>query len=172
MTTKLAIALAATLVLAGCATRDPTAFAPVKDCFYPACSIAVDIVDDGNGGKKLKMEGDGNVRMATRHRLVAIIWNLRTPGYEFRGDSVRPHTARTADNVPVTNFGEWQQQILPHPYAYDKYSVTDRNSEPATLFYALTVYPSTGTPGAPVSASPAIVNDAHQGRNLGWLMLP
>jgi hypothetical protein len=153
MMKPLVIGIAAALVSAGCATRDPMPFAAVKDCFYPACSIDVEIVDDGSG----------------RH--VAIIWKLRTPGYEFSGDSVRPHSGRSAENRPATNLGEWEQQILPHPYQYDTYSVSDRNSERITLSYDVTVYPSFGTAGTPISLSRAIVNDPFQGRDHGWLMM-
>ncbi|MEO8755118.1 MAG: hypothetical protein ABI624_20845 [Casimicrobiaceae bacterium] len=172
MTTKqLVLGLAATLLVTGCATREPMPFPVAKDCYFLACSIDVEIVEDGSGGKKLKVEADGNVRMGTRHRLVAIIWNLRTPGYEFRGDSIRPHSGRSPENKAVTNLGEWEQQILPHGYWYDSYSVTNRNTERITLSYDLTVYPSYGTPGAPVSRKSAIANDAFQGRDHGWLMM-
>jgi hypothetical protein len=172
MTMKaLVFGVAAALALAGCATRDPMPFAAVKDCFYPACSIDVEIVEDGSGGKKLKLEGDGNIRMGTRHRHVAIVWKIRTPGYEFSWDSIRPHSSRSAENRSVTNVGEWEQQILPHPYLYDTYSVSDRNSERTTLYYEITVYPSTGTAGTPISLSRAIVNDSFQGREHGWLMM-
>ena len=172
MTTKtLAIGIAATLLAAGCATRDPMPFATAKDCFYPACSIDVQVVDDGSGGKRLQVEAGGNVRMGTRHRLVAIIWKLRTPGYEFRGDSIGPHASQSAGNTYVTGLGEWQQQILPHAYWYDTYSVTDQNTERVTLSYNITVYPSFGTPGRPVSFNSAIANDSFQGRDHGWLML-
>jgi hypothetical protein len=170
-TKKLVLGIAATLVVAGCATRDPMPFPVAKDCYFLACSMDVEIVEDGSGGKRLKLEADGNVRMGTRHRYVAIIWNLRTPGYEFHGDSVRPHNARSAQNKPVTNLGEWQQQILPNGYWYDNYSVTNLNSERITLSYDLTVYPSFGTPGPPISINPAIVNDSFQGRDHGWLMM-
>jgi len=167
----LVLGMAAALVSAGCATRDPMPFATGVDCFYPACSIGVEVVEDGSGGRKLKLEGDGNIRMGTRHRLVAIVWKIRTPGYEFGWDSIRPRSGRLADGSPATNLGEWEQQILPHPYAYDTYSVTDRNSERTTLYYDITVYPSFGTAGAPISLSRTIANDAFQGREHGWMMM-
>jgi hypothetical protein len=167
----LVFGIAAALVSAGCATRDPMPFATGMDCFYPACSIDVEIVDDGSGGGKLKLAGDGNIRMGTRHRLVAIVWKIRTPGYEFRGDSIRPHSGRLVEGRPATNLGEWEQQILPHPYFYDTYSVTDRNSERTTLVYDITVYPSAGTAGKPITLSRTIVNDSFQGREHGWLMM-
>lgn len=167
----LVIGIAAALVAAGCATRDPLPFAAGKDCFYPACTIDVEIVEDGRGGKMLKLEGDGNIRMGTRHRLVAIVWKLRTPGYEFSWDSIRPHSGRSTENNPGTNAGEWEQQILSHPYAYDTYSVTDRNSERITLSYDITVYPSAGTAGTPISLNRAIANDSFQGREHGWMMM-
>jgi hypothetical protein len=90
---------------------------------------------------------------AVRDRLVAIVWKIRTPGYEFGWDSIRPRSGRLPDGSPATNLGEWEQQILPHPYAYDTYSVTDRNSERTTLYYDITVYPSFGTAGAPISST-------------------
>ena len=170
MKNAIVVAVASTLSLAGCATRELPA--PVaKDCFYPACSINIEVVDDGSGGKRLKVDGDGNVRMATRHRLVAIVWNLRTPGYEFREDSIRPHTARTSANSQVTSLGAWQAQILPHAYWYDNISVTNQNTEKEVLFYDLTVYPSFGTVGSPATLAPTIFNDPFQGRDYGWLQM-
>ena len=44
-TTRLVIGIAATFLAAGCATRETAPYAQGKDCFYPACSIAVDVVD-------------------------------------------------------------------------------------------------------------------------------
>ena len=80
------------LALASCATRDPLPFPEATDCFYPACIINVAVVEEG-GVRKLKMRNDGNVRMGTRHRLTAIVWNIETPGYEFRGNSIGPPSA-------------------------------------------------------------------------------
>jgi hypothetical protein len=159
MTIKsLVVAVAAGLFASGCATYEPTPVANAKDCFYPACTLNVEVVDDGAGGKKLKVEGDGNVRMGTRHRLVAIVWNLKTPGYEFRGDSISPHT-RSTPGKPASPLGVWTEQILQHKYYDESISVTNQNTERAILYYDLTVYPSTGTPGQPLTLDPAIVND-------------
>ncbi|MBK9117393.1 MAG: hypothetical protein IPM22_17670 [Betaproteobacteria bacterium] len=146
-------------LMSACATLEPMPFANAKDCFYPACSLDVEVVDDGKGGKKLKVEGDGNVRMGTRHRLVAIVWNLKTPGYEFRGDSVLPHTGATARGMPANAPGAWSQTIVPHGYWYDSISVTSMNTERRLLNYDLTVYPASGTPGDYVTANAAILND-------------
>lgn len=147
------------LFAAGCATLDTAPIVNATDCFYPACSIDVTVVDDGKGGKMLKAAEDGNVRMGTRHRVVAIVWNLRTPGYEFRGDSVAPRTTRSAPGVPVTPPGVWSQEIIPHGYWWDNISVTNLNNERRVLYYDLTVYPSFGTPGKPLSLDGAILND-------------
>jgi hypothetical protein len=160
MTIKTFIAgTAVALVALGCATRDPMPFPVGKDCFYPACSVDVEVVDDGGGGKKLKVEGDGNLRMGTRHRLVAVIWNLRTPGYEFRGNSIRPHTSSATPGKVATATGVWERQIINHSYWYDSFSVTNRNTERLVLYYDITVYPSRGTSGQPVILDPAIMND-------------
>ena len=160
MTPKnLVVAVAVTLVTSGCATLEPMPFASGKDCFYPSCSLAVEVVDDGRGGKRLKVEADGNVRMGTRHRLVAIIWNLKTPGYEFHGDSIYPHTGRATATKPSTGVGAWNQQILSHAYWNDSISVTNHNNERTVLYYDITVYPSFGTPGGPLTLDPAIMND-------------
>lgn len=147
------------LFVAGCATYDPTPFAKATDCFYPACSIDVTVVDDGKGGKVLEAAGGGNVLMGTRHRVVAIVWNLRTPGYEFRGDSVMPRTTRSAPDAPVTPAGVWSQEIIPHAYWWDNISVTNLNNGRGLLYYDLTVYPSMGTPGKPLTLGAAILND-------------
>jgi hypothetical protein len=161
-----AVALAA----AGCTTLDPSPLPMAKECFYPSCSLNVEVIDDGRGGKRLRVEADGNIRMGTRHRLVAIVWNLKTPGYEFRGDSIYPRTAREAGR-PATGLGEWSGQILPHAYWYDSFSVTNLNSERRTLHYDITVYPDRSTPGQPITSGAAIANDAYQGRDWGWVFM-
>lgn len=125
---KLVTYALAAMALAGCNTLDPKPFANGKDCFYPACALDVQVVDDGKGGKKLQVEGDGNVRMGTRHKVVAIVWNLKTPGYEFRGDSVAPTTGAAARGRPGTALGAWHQEIAPHGYWPDSISVTNMNN--------------------------------------------
>ncbi|MFO1316453.1 MAG: hypothetical protein U1F58_12690 [Burkholderiales bacterium] len=160
MTLRHLLAIAAlALVATGCSTLDPKPFANATDCFYPACTIDVDVVDDGAGGKKLKAADDGNVRMGTRHRLVGIVWKLRTPGYEFRGDSVQPSRTRAAGVAPGLPAGSWSQEIRAHPYWFDTVSVTNINEGRSLLAYELTVYPIAGTPGKPVTLQAAIVND-------------
>lgn len=156
---KLALGALAALVVSGCATLDTAPITNATDCFYPACSIDVTVVDDGKGGKILKAAEEGNVRMGTRHRVVAIVWNLRTPGYEFRGDSVAPRTTRATPGASITPPGVWSQEIYPHAYWWDNISVTNLNNERRTLYYDLTVYPSTGTPGKPLTLDAAILND-------------
>ena len=155
----LAAGAAAALLLAGCATHDPKPFANATDCFYPSCAIDVEVIDDGSGGKKLKVADDGNVRMGTRHKVVAIVWNLRTAGYEFRGGSIAPHAVRARHDAPATSGGVWSQEIIAHPYWSDSISVTNLNNERRLLHYDLTVYPSRGTPGTPLKLDAAIMND-------------
>lgn len=153
------LGVAAVAGLASCATPEPMPFASATDCFYPMCSVNVEVVDDGKGGKKLTAYGDGNVRMGTRHKLVAIVWNLKTPGYEFRGDSLQPYSRANPRGKPTTPYGVWSQEIQTHGYWSDSISVTNMNNERRLLHYDLTVYPSFGTPGGPLSLDAAIMND-------------
>jgi hypothetical protein len=156
---NLVAGVAVALAASGCATHDPMPFAAGKDCFYPACVLDVAVVDDGKGGKTLKVDDGGNVRMGTRHRMVAIVWNLKTPGYEFRGNSLAPHSIRTASGTSTTGYGLWSQEFLPHGYWYDSISVTNQNTQRGLLTYDLTVYPSPGTPGDPLTLEAGIMND-------------
>jgi hypothetical protein len=144
------------LALASCATRDPLPFPEATDCFYPACVINVAVVEEG-GVRKLKMRNDGNVRMGTRHRLTAIVWNIETPGYEFRGNSIGPPSATGRGGY--ANAGMWEQQILNHYWSYHSVSVTDLNTEPAVLQYQITVYPDRVVGGDPVTATRGIMNN-------------
>ena len=152
---------------AACTTRDPMPFATAKDCFYPACGIDVEVVDDGRGGKLSRSRPTATCGWARGIRLVAIIWNLKTPGYEFRGDSIRPQAGREPGK-PWTSYGTWSSQVMPHAYWSDTYSVTDLNTERGILYYNITVYPDRYTPGAPMTFSAAIANDAGQS---GWLSM-
>ena len=151
------LATLAVLALASCATRDPMPFTTASNCFYPACVIDVDIVEEG-GVRKLKMTNDGNVRMGTRHRLTAIVWNVRTPGYEFRGNSIGPPAATTASGVLLPT-GSWDSQIINHNWSFHSVSVTDLNTERVVLTYQITVYPDRVVGGDPVTALRGIVND-------------
>ena len=158
MTTKTPlVATLAVLALASCATRDPLPFPTATNCFYPACVIDVDVIDEG-GVRKLKMTNDGNVRMGTRHRLTAIVWNIKTPGYEFNGSSIRPNAATLPSGVS-TPTGLWDSQIINHNWAWHSVSVTDLNTEPVVLSYQITVYPDRTVGGDPVTALRGIVND-------------
>jgi hypothetical protein len=158
MTTKTPLfATLAVLALASCATRDPMPFAEATNCFYPACVINVAVVDEG-GVRKLRMTNDGNVRMGTRHRLTAIVWNLQTPGYEFRGNSIRP-AAITAPAGGLSPAGLWGSQIIDHNWSFYSVSVTDLNTERAVMAYDITVYPDGIVRGDPVTATRGIVND-------------
>ncbi len=153
------MACAAALAAMGCATRDPMPFATAKDCFYPACSLDVEVVDDGAGGKKIKVEADGNVRMGTRHRVVAIVWRLRTPGYEMRYDSIRPHTGRSTPGKESTPRGVWESQMFPSGYSGDYVSITNLNTERVVMHYDIKLYPLRGLSGEPITLDPAIMND-------------
>lgn len=147
----------AALIATACATN--VKMEPGKDCAFPACYLSVRVVDDGKGGKKIDIEGGGNVRMMNRHKLVAIVWSLKGTEYEFRSNSIRPHTGRDGDGKLTTTRGEWDKQLLPALASWDSYYVTNRNTERVTLYYDMTVYPATGTPGPPITLDPAIFND-------------
>src|SRR4029434_8306926 len=122
MTTKTPlVATLAVLALASCATRDPMPFPTATNCFYPACVIDVDVVDEG-GVRKLKMTNDGNVRMGTRHRLTAIVWNIKTPGYEFKGSSIQPPATTLASGGPSPT-GLWDSKIIKQHWAEQSVSV-------------------------------------------------
>lgn len=151
------LATLAVMALASCATRDPMPFPEATNCFYPACVIDVAVVEEG-GVRKLKMANDGNVRMGTRHRLTAIVWNLQTPGYEFRGSSIRPTEAVTPTSG-MSHAGLWDGQIINHNWSFHSVSVTDLNTEVAVLRYDITVYPDRIVGGNPVSATRAIMNN-------------
>jgi hypothetical protein len=151
------VATLAVLALASCATREPMPFPTATNCFYPACVIDVDVVEEG-GVRKLKMTNDGNVRMGTRQRLTAIVWNIRTPGYEFRGTTIQPPSATTPSGLPMPT-GGWDSQIINHNWSFYSVSVTDLNTEPVVLAYQITVYPDRVVGGDPVTALRGIVND-------------
>lgn len=151
------VAVVAALLAAGCATR--TTVQPGKDCGFPLCTVSVRVVDDGQGGKKLDLEGDGNIRMLTRHRLTAIMWKLQTDGYEFRGNSIHPHTGQPTPGKETTAQGAWDRQLIQGSTSWDTFYVTNLNTERATLYYDITVYPSYGTAGPPIRLDPAIFND-------------
>ena len=144
------------LALASCATNEPMPFPAATNCFYPACVIDVAVVEEG-GVRKLKLANDGNVRMGTRHRLTAIVWNIQTPGYEFRGNSIQPSAAGTAS--AYRNSGTWDNQIINHAWNWTTVSVTDLNTEPVVIAYEITVYPDRSIGGDPLTATRGIMNN-------------
>ena len=135
------------LLLAACATRATMPFPTATNCFYPACAIDVAVVEE-DGVRKLKLANDGNVRMGTRHRLTAIVWNIQTPGYEFRGDSLKPQGGVA-----------WQSQVISHNWWYNSVSVTNLNTDPGVMRYEITVYPDRTVGGSPLTARAGIMND-------------
>ena len=145
------------LMAGGCATR--ATIEPGKDCGFPACYVSVRVVDDGKGGKKLDVEDGGNIRMMTRHRLVALVWTLSADGYEFRYGSIRPHRHPAMPGKEPTPQGVWDSQLVGGGYSWNYYYATAMNTVDATMYYDITVYPSAGTGGPPISLDPVIVND-------------
>jgi len=127
------------------------------NCWILGCWVGVEVVDDGAGGKKLKVDEDGNVQMHPWTRLVAITWTLRTPGYEFRSSPTEMSIAPKA----TTPANAWNQQILPGQIGTGTIFVTNWNrGTRQTLYYDLTVYAQKGTPGPQVvKLDPAIMND-------------
>jgi len=134
------------LALASCATRATMPFSTATNCFYPECAIDVAVVEEG-GVRKLKLANDGNVRMGTRHRLTAIVWNLQTPGYEFRSSSLQAKNSA------------WASQVIGHNWWFNSLSVTDLNTAPGVIRYEITVYPDRTVGGSPITAAGGIMND-------------
>lgn len=154
---NLTSAVVVALLASGCATQTSTMITPVKVCPPFACAIEVKVVDDGSGGKKLELEQDGNVQV--RYKYTAVIWNLKTPGYEFRSTSIRPHTGAPAGYKMTTPLGVWFRQMGYGQVSSDQIWFTDLVADKITLYYDLTVYPAQGTSGRPITVDPAIIND-------------
>jgi hypothetical protein len=131
--------------------------AHARDC--PAvCWIDIRVVDDGAGGRKLDIEDNGNAKMPSKFRWVAIIWTVKTDGYELRSDSIRPHTGRPVPGKETTSRGMWDRQIVQaNASRWDQFYAWNLNSDPVTMYYDVKVYPI--GEDTPIVADPAIIND-------------
>jgi hypothetical protein len=86
-----------------------------------------------------------------------ITWKLQAPGYEFRRDSIAPHTTAANTSKMTTSQSDWDAQITFLSNNADRFMVKDINRSPGKLFYNVKVY-NTRT-GTAYTLDPVIFND-------------
>jgi len=152
-------AIAAAAFLLGCASTDSTSSGPrmlrTKTCPAAMCDAIV-TVDDSSGTPVVSMYYD--VMKMKRGSNPTITWVLDAPdGYEFRQDSIAPHTGAAGGGKQTTTATQWTNQIRFLNVQTNRYRVKNANSTPGTLYYDVRVYKA-GTAQSWL-LDPAIMND-------------
>jgi len=142
-------AIAAAVIIVGCATPPETIAAT---CPGASCEVVVTV-----SGNPPTVAVSDNELHVPRGNSPVITWRLNTSGYEFRSDSITPHTAAPTGSKMTTTLSEWNTQIQFLSNTAKRFMVKDKNPSPARLFYDVNVYRSSD--GTPFRLDPAIIND-------------
>jgi hypothetical protein len=142
-------AIAAAVVIVGCAAP-PSSIAAT--CPGASCEVVVTV----SGDPPMVAVSDNELHVP-RGNSPVITWRLNAAGYEFRGDSITPHTAAPTDSKMTTTLSQWNSQIQSLSNTANRFMVKDKNLSHARLFYNVKVYRSSD--GSPFSLDPAIIND-------------
>lgn len=147
-------AISVVALLLGCATPDTRTFVP-KQCQRGGCETTVKVAVV-SGTPRLSID-DPDMKMKKNDRNPVITWMLDAPdGFEFRGDSIRPHTAAPSSGKQTTTQAVWDSQIRHLANSTTRYIVQNRNDRSVTLYYDVMVYDPSGVAWP---LDPAIMND-------------
>lgn len=100
---------------------------------------------------------DPELKMKKRDRNVIIMWILDAPDdWEFRADSIAPHTGAPSHGKQTTSQQQWDLQIRHIGRSSTRFIVQNANDLAGPLYYDVKVYDPAGT-AWPID--PAIMND-------------
>lgn len=159
-------ALFAALLLSACAASPPAPSPPpppgsgakpflAKQCAKGGCEATVKVTVVA-GAPTVKIS-DPELKMKKRDRNVIIMWILDAPDdWEFRADSIVPHTGAPANGKQTTSQQQWDLQIRHVGRSTTRFIVQNANDLAGDLYYDVKVYDPAGTPWL---IDPAIMND-------------
>ncbi|MFO1398143.1 MAG: hypothetical protein U1F48_13865 [Burkholderiales bacterium] len=98
------------------------------------------------------------LRMKQGSRNPVITWKLQaTDNYEFRADSIRPHTGPPTAQKQTTTQAQWDDQCTRLNTSRTTIRIRNKNTTKVTLDYDVTVYDK--QTGKGYTLDPRIVND-------------
>ena len=98
-----------------------------------------------------------DLQMGKGNKNAEIVWKLQAPGYEFRADSIKPHTAPPSGGKQTTTQAAWDDQMRLQNYSDTTYRMKNDNTAAGTLYYDIKVYQK--STGVAYTLDPAIIND-------------
>lgn len=156
------LALAVAFAATGCATTAPDDSPVTRGAFQGplrcegACSVQVWVTQVD--GKPTVNVSAPDVQMAQRFRRSVIAWRLvNSPDYEFRADSIRPHTGPPSNGKETTPQGRWDRQMHPLGHLPAVFAVINDNDRREIFYYDVTVYRKDSKES--YTLDPAIMND-------------
>jgi hypothetical protein len=147
--------IATVLFVFGCVAAGPgvrPVSAQAIQCPGASCDVSVTM----SGNPPFPVAND--VKMKKGQANPVITWKLlNAPDYEFRRDSIKPHTGAPAGNKKTTTQAAWDAQITFQNSNATQFKAKNKNSVATELHYDVTVYhKATGTA---YTLDPIIFND-------------
>jgi hypothetical protein len=131
----------------------PAAFAQPVPCPGASCDVVVTV----SGTPPAVSVSANELKMGKGNKNAEIVWKLQGADYEFRRDSIKPHTGAPVGTKATTPQAAWDAEINFQNQSATAYRVKNRNSVAGSLYYDVTVYNK--ATGAAVRLDPAIIND-------------
>ena len=124
------------------------------DCPGASCDVNVTVT----GNPPIVGVSANELKMQRQQRNEMITWKLvNAPDYEFRADSIKPHTGAPAGSKQTTTQAAWNAQLQFQNSNATQYKMKNANSAAGMLFYDVTVYRK--STGAATVLDPVIIND-------------
>jgi len=124
-----------------------------KQCPPQACDATITVDSAGN----ISIDYDV-LKMAHGDRSPVITWILDAANtYEFRRDSIQPHTGAPSSGKQTTDQRTWDGQITYLTHNFKRFIVKNANDSAVTLYYDVKVYLKGSTNF--VGIDPAMAND-------------
>ncbi len=139
--------------IAGLAAGD--AVAQRVDCPGNSCDVIVTMTGDPAAPTVTVSAVELHMKRGARDPVIT--WKLQAGGYEFRTDSIKPHTGPPTAGKETTTQDAWSDQCTRLNTTGTAIRIRNRNTKAGPLFYDVKVYHKTN--GQSFTLDPAIVND-------------
>jgi hypothetical protein len=147
-------AVTVAVIVGGCATPAPgPRMLTTKQCPPTACDATITVDAAGN----ITIDYDV-LKMGHGDRNPVVTWILDASNtYEFRADSIQPHTGAPSSGKETTDQRTWDSQIRYLTNNAKRFVVKNVNDNAVTLYYDVKVYLRGGSKF--IGIDPAMVND-------------
>jgi len=148
-------AWACTIAIAGTLAGLSGADAQTVQCRGNACDVLVTMT--GDPAATTVTVSANELRMEKGARNPVITWKLAAANYEFRQDSIRPHTGAATPAKPTTSQAAWDDQCTRLSTTATAIRIRNLNTRAGPLAYDVKVYHKTN--GLSFTLDPVIFND-------------